>query len=154
MIQLRPDQSATNHISIFRLYVSSTYTTKHLLDVSSDKILAPYVTCTFTATINKNSPLNRMVSKLNRVNILRPYHSHSHFNITLKSMQSLRNSFHQSELTIKFLFAFITSSMEADSPAVTIVKFLNSVIVPNLLLLSVSKGPDIHLSIINNKIKY
>lgn len=125
VIQLRSDQIAAIHISIFRLYVSSTYTTEHLLGISSEKILAPYVTCTFTATINKNSPLNRMVSKMNRVHILRPYHSHSHFNITLKSMQSLRNSFHQSEFPTKFLYAFLISSMEANSPAVTYVKLLN-----------------------------
>jgi hypothetical protein len=124
MIQLRSDQTATIHISIFRLSVSSIYTTKHLLHISSEKILTPYVTRTFIVTINKNSPLNRMVSKQNRVNILKPYHSHSHFNITLKSMQSLRNSFQQSEFPTKFLYAFIISSMEANSPAVTIVKFL------------------------------
>jgi hypothetical protein len=125
MIQFRSDQIANIHISIFRLYVTSTYTTKHLLDIRSEKILVPYVTYTFTVKINKNSPLNRMVSKSNRVNILRPYHSHNYFNITLKSKQSLRNSFHQSEFPTKFLYAFIISSMEVNSPAVTIVKFLN-----------------------------
>jgi len=81
MIQLRSDQIATIQISIFRLSVSSIYTTKHLLDINSEIILAPYVTCTFTATIKKNSPLNCIANRLNPVSILRPYHSHRHFNI-------------------------------------------------------------------------
>jgi len=92
MIQLRSDQIASIQLSIFRLSVSSIYTTKHLLDISSEILLAPYVTRTFNATINKNSPLNRIVHNLNTVNILTPYHSHRHFNITLKSKQSLRTS--------------------------------------------------------------
>jgi hypothetical protein len=101
MIQLRSDQIATIHISIFRRSISPIYTTKHLLYTISEKIIAPYVIRTFTAMINKNSPLNRMLSQLNPVNTLRPYHSHSHFNITLKSMQSLRTSFHHFQQTFR-----------------------------------------------------
>lgn len=123
MIQLRSDQIATIQISIFRLSISSIYTTKHLFDISSEIIFVPYVTCTFTATIKKNSPPNRTANRLNPANILRPYHSHRQFNITLKSKQSPRTSYRQSEFPTKFLYAFISSAV-ANSSGVTIVKFL------------------------------
>ena len=90
-----------------------------------------------------------MVSQLNPVNILRPYHSHSHFNITPKSMQSLRTFFFppgriSNKISVRIYYIFYGGKL----PRCNNREVSHSVNVPELLLLSVSRGPDIHLSII------